>query len=313
MAYVTRRLATLLLTVFFVILITFFAFRIIPGNPALAILGTEATPEQIQALEAKLGTDLPLGVQFVHWLEGAVTFDFGESLRYSEPVLDLIAGRLPVTFSLALLALAITVLTAVPLGIAAARRRGKALDLLVSGLTQIGLAIPSFWSGIVLVLVFGVLLRWFSVSHYVPFAENPWLSLRSLVLPAVALAIPQIAIVVRYLRTTMLEQLHLDYVRTARSKGLKPSAVYYKHALKNALIPVVTVVGINFGEILAGSLVIEQVFTLPGLGRLLITAIGNRDYPLVQGLVLLIASIVVAVNFIVDLSYAWLNPKIRLR
>ncbi len=313
LAYAARRFVTLLLTVFFVILVTFFAFRIIPGNPALAILGTEATPEQIRELTAKLGTDLPLGKQFLHWIGGAATFDFGDSLRYSEPVLDLIGARLPVTFSLALLALAITVLVAVPLGIGAARRRGKALDLIISAVTQIGLAIPSFWSGIVLVLVFGVMLKWFSVSHYVPWSENAWLSLRSLLLPAIALSIPQIAIVVRYLRTTMLEQLHLEYVRTARSKGLKPSTVYYKHVLKNALIPVVTVVGVNFGEILAGSLVIEQVFTLPGLGRLLITAIGNRDYPLVQGLVLLVASIVIFVNFVVDLSYAWLNPKIRLR
>lgn len=248
---------------------------------------------------------------FFSWISGVIQFDFGQSLRFSEPVLGLIASRLPVTFSLAIMSLLLTIIVAVPLGIAAARARGKAVDLIISIGTQLGLAIPSFWSGIMLILIFGLLLKWFSVSTYVPWSENIWLSLKSLTLPAIALAIPQIAIVVRYLRTTMLEQIGEDYVRTARSKGLKNSSVYYRHVLKNALIPVITVVGVNFGEILAGSLVIEQVFTLPGMGRLLITAIGSRDFPLVQGMVLLIALIVITVNFIVDLSYRWLNPKIR--
>lgn len=302
---------TLVLTLFFVIVLTFLAFRIIPGNPAHAILGMEASPEQVAELEQKLGIGGPLHQQFFSWISGVIQFDFGQSLRFSEPVLGLIASRLPVTFSLAIMSLLLTIIVAVPLGIAAARARGKAVDLIISIGTQLGLAIPSFWSGIMLILIFGLLLKWFSVSTYVPWSENIWLSLKSLTLPAIALAIPQIAIVVRYLRTTMLEQIGEDYVRTARSKGLKNSSVYYRHVLKNALIPVITVVGVNFGEILAGSLVIEQVFTLPGMGRLLITAIGSRDFPLVQGMVLLIALIVITVNFIVDLSYRWLNPKIR--
>ncbi|MBJ6360116.1 ABC transporter permease [Paenibacillus sp. MAHUQ-46] len=302
---------TLVLTLLFVILLTFLAFRIIPGNPAHTILGMDASPEQIAELEQKLGLGGPLHEQFFSWIGGVLQFDFGQSLRFSEPVLDLIVSRLPVTFSLAVLTLFITIIVSVPLGIAAARARGKAVDLIISIGTQLGLAIPSFWSGILLILVFGLMLKWFSVSAYVPWSENIWLSLKSLTLPAIALAIPQIAIVVRYLRTTMLEQLGEDYVRTAHSKGLKNSSVYYRHVLKNALIPVITVIGVNFGEILAGSLVIEQVFTLPGMGRLLITAIGNRDFPLVQGMVLLIALIVITVNLIVDLSYRWLNPKIR--
>ncbi|WP_028560493.1 ABC transporter permease [Paenibacillus pinihumi] len=309
--FVTRRMLTLVLTLFFVIVLTFLAFRIIPGNPAHAILGMEASPEQVAELEQKLGIGGPLHQQFFSWISGVIQFDFGQSLRFSEPVLGLIASRLPVTFSLAIMSLLLTIIVAVPLGIAAARARGKAVDLIISIGTQLGLAIPSFWSGIMLILIFGLLLKWFSVSTYVPWSENIWLSLKSLTLPAIALAIPQIAIVVRYLRTTMLEQIGEDYVRTARSKGLKNSSVYYRHVLKNALIPVITVVGVNFGEILAGSLVIEQVFTLPGMGRLLITAIGSRDFPLVQGMVLLIALIVITVNFIVDLSYRWLNPKIR--
>ncbi|MFF2091756.1 ABC transporter permease [Paenibacillus sp. NPDC058174] len=313
MNYYVRRLLTLLLTVFFVVTLTFAAFRIIPGNPALTILGTEASDEQIALLEAKLGIDRPLPEQFVAWLKGAVALDFGQSLRFSEPVLKLIQDRFPVTISLAVLALAITVAVAVPLGIAAARSKGKAADMIISIGTQLGLAIPSFWMGIALILVFGLALRWFSVSTYVPWSESPYLALKSLLLPAIALAVPQIAIVVRYLRTALLEQLNLDYVRTARSKGLKDHSVLFRHVLRNALLPVITVVGINFGELLAGSLVVEQVFTLPGFGSLLITAIGNRDYPLVQGMVLLIAFIVVTVNFVVDLSYRVLDPKIRMK
>lgn len=313
MPYYARRTLTLLLTVLFDIALTFSVFRVIPGNPALAILGVEATDEQIAMLEAKLGTDRPLGEQFLDWIGGVAVLDFGESLRYSEPVLALIAARLPVTVSLAVLAMAITVVVAIPLGIAAARARGKAADLAVSIGTQLGLAVPSFWMGIILILVFGLTLKWVTVSTYTPWSESPLQALRSLLLPAVALAIPQIAIVVRYLRTSMLEQLNLDYVRTARSKGLSERAVHYGHVLKNALLPVITIIGIQFGELLAGSLVIEQVFTLPGFGSLLVTAIGNRDYPLVQGLVLIIAFTVILINFVVDLSYRWLDPQIRLK
>ncbi|MNH71301.1 Dipeptide transport system permease protein DppB [compost metagenome] len=311
--YLTRRILTLLLTVFFVVLLSFAAFRIIPGNPALSILGMEASPEQVAELQAKLGANLPLFEQFLNWLKGIVTLDFGESIRFSEPVLDMIVSRLPVTFSLAVMSLCITLVIAIPLGILAARARGRVMDLIISIGTQLGLAVPSFWTGILLILIFGLTLKWFSISQFVPWSENPWLAFKSLLLPAIAVAIPQIAIVVRYLRTTMLEQLNLDYVRTAYSKGLKESNIYFKHVLKNALIPVITVVGMNFGEILAGSLVVEQVFTLPGFGRLLITAISNRDYPLIQGMVVLIAFIVITLNFVVDLSYRWLDPKIRLK
>jgi peptide/nickel transport system permease protein len=313
MNYYARRLLTLLLTVLFVLLLTFAAFRIIPGNPALVILGTEATDAQIALLEEKLGTDRPLAEQFADWLVAAFRLDFGESLRFSEPVTHLIAGRLPVTVSLAVMSLVLTIAVGIPLGIIASRARGKAADMLVTIGTQLGLAVPSFWMGIMLILAFGLTLKWFAVSTFTPWSENPLLAVKSLVLPSAALAVPQIAIVVRYLRTSMLEQLGLDYVRTARSKGLRESAVLYKHVLKNALLPVITIIGINFGELLAGSLVIEQVFTLPGIGSLLITAIGNRDYPLVQGLVVLIAFTVIAINFVVDLSYRWLDPKIRLQ
>lgn len=312
MNYYFRRLFTLALTVVLVLILTFSVFRVIPGDPALAILGVEASQEQIEMLSEKLGTDRPMAVQLLEWFRGAATMDLGTSLRYSEPVSDLIASRLPVTLILALESVAIVIAFSIPLGIAAARRPGKAADLAVSVLTQLGLAVPSFWMGILLLLLFGLTLNWVPVSTYVGWDENPWLALRSTFLPAAALAIPQIAIVVRYLRTSLLEQLNLDYVRTARSKGLGDRAVLYGHALRNSLLPVATVIGIQFGELLAGSLVIEQVFSLPGFGSLLISAIGNRDYPLVQGLVLFIAASVIVVNFLVDLSYRWLDPKIKL-
>ncbi|EPR26190.1 ABC transporter permease [Geobacillus zalihae] len=313
MNFVVRRMFTFFLTLIFVVFLSFCAFRIIPGNPALAILGTEATPAQLEALNKKLGADKPLIEQFGSWMINVLHFDFGESLRFSEPVLSLIISRSSVTFSLAIIALIITVVTAIPLGMLAAKSKGKTMDFLISIITQIGLSVPSFWSGILLILIFGFTLNWFSAGGYVPWSKSPFLALRSLFLPSLAIAIPQIAIVVRYLRTTIIEQLNEDYVRTAYSKGLKESTIYFKHVLKNALIPVVTVVGMNFGEILAGSLVIEQVFTLPGFGSLLVSAIGSRDYPLIQGMVLIIAFLVVLVNLIVDLTYRWLDPKMELK
>lgn len=311
--YEIRRLGALFLTVWFVMLLTFSAFRVIPGNPALAILGIDASEAQVAELMRQLGADRPLAGQFLQWLKELARLDLGDSLRYSQPVAGLIAERIPVTVSLALLSLAFTIIVAVPLGIAAAKARGKAADLIISAGTQLGLAVPSFWSGIVLIILFGLTLQWFPVSKFVPWSENPVLALRSLLLPALAVAIPQIAIMVRYLRTALLEQLGQDYVRTAYSKGVKESRIYLRHVLKNALVPVVTVLGMNFGELLAGSLVIEQVFTLPGLGRLLITAIGSRDYPLVQGMVLLIAVVITGLNFLTDIAYRWLDPKIRLQ
>ncbi|EID43046.1 ABC transporter permease [Parageobacillus thermoglucosidasius] len=313
MNFVIRRMFTFFLTLIFVVFLSFCAFRIIPGNPALAILGTEATPAQLEALNKKLGADKPLIEQFGSWMINVLHFDFGESLRFSEPVLSLIISRSSVTFSLAIIALIITVVTAIPLGMLAAKSKGKTMDFLISIITQIGLSVPSFWSGILLILIFGFTLNWFSAGGYVPWSKSPFLALRSLFLPSLAIAIPQIAIVVRYLRTTIIEQLNEDYVRTAYSKGLKESTIYFKHVLKNALIPVVTVVGMNLGEILAGSLVIEQVFTLPGFGSLLVSAIGSRDYPLIQGMVLIIAFLVALINLIVDLTYRWLDPKMELK
>lgn len=313
MDFVIKKIISSVVTLFFVILLIFIAFRIIPGNPAHIILGVEATPSQIAALEQKLGLDQPIAEQFIQLLKGIIVFDFGESLRFSQPVLSLIGERIGVTFSLATISIIITIIISIPLGILAASFKGKFLDIAISISTQIGLAVPSFWMGILFIMIFGLLLNFISVGGYVQWSENPLLAFKSLFFPALAIAIPQIAVIIRYLRTTIIEQLGLDYVRTAASKGLKGYQILFNHVLRNALIPVITIAGLNFGEILAGSLVIEQVFALPGFGRMLITAIGDRDFPLVQGMVFFIAIIAIVVNLLVDLSYRLLDPKIRLK
>ncbi|MGG3887994.1 ABC transporter permease [Metabacillus fastidiosus] len=313
MNFVSKKIISCLITLFFTVLLVFLAFRVIPGNPALIILGPEATMEQVQALEKQLGIDQPLLAQFITWLKGVALFDFGQSLRFSEPVLSLISERIGVTFSLAAMTIVITIIAAIPLGVIAANYKGKFPDIIISVGTQLGLAVPSFWTGILLIMLFGLVLKWITVGGYSAWSEDPYEAFKTLLFPAIAIAIPQIAILVRYLRTTMIEQLNMNYVRTAHSKGLKDTAVLFRHVLKNALIPVVTIAGLNFGEILAGSLVIEQVFALPGFGSLLITAIGDRDFPLVQGMVIIIAFIAITVNLCVDLTYRYLDPKIELK
>lgn len=312
-SYGVRRAMTLLVTLVLVLLMTFFVFRVIPGNPALTILGMEADEAQVAALEAKLGTDQPLVYQFLNWTKGVLVGNWGESLKFSEPVLDLIFDRIPLTLSIAFLSICLTLIVAIPLGIWAAKANGRISGLLISLITQLGLAIPSFWLGILLVLLFGVALSLFPIGGFVAWSESPWQALRSLFLPSLAVAIPQIAVIVRYLRTTMLEQLRQDYVRTANSKGLRGRTVLYKHVLKNALIPVVTVLGMIIADVLAGSLIVEQVFALPGFGRLLVSSIGARDFPLVQGMILMTAFVVIVMNLLVDLAYKWLDPRIRLK
>lgn len=312
MAYLLRRIFTLSLTLLLVSIFTFLVFQVLPGDPALTILGVDAEEEQVAALREKLGLDQPLYIQFINWFNGVIHGDLGDSLRFSEPVWNLIQHRIPVTLTLGIMSLVITVIVAIPLGVIAARMKGKWLDYLISITTQFGMAIPSFWLGILLIMLFGLTFRIFSPGQYIPLEESIWGSIKSLILPSLAIAIPQIAVVIRYLRTTVIEQLALDYVRTGRSKGLKERVILYKHVLKNALIPVVTILGMIFADVLAGSLIIEQVFALPGLGRLLVSSISYRDFPLIQGMILYISFIVVAINFIVDILYRMLDPRIRL-
>ncbi|GAA3411511.1 ABC transporter permease [Paenibacillus hodogayensis] len=313
MRYYIRKLATLASTVLLVSVITFLVFQILPGDPAQIVLGVDADPHQLAELRKTMGLERPAGERYLSWIKDTTTGDLGESLRYHRPVKSIVSERLPVTVSLALISVGLTLLLGVPLGIYIARKDGKFSALLLSMFTQLGLAVPSFWLAFILILLFSVTFRWFPTYGYVPWSEDPVRAFQSLFLPSLALAIPGIAVVIRYLRNTLLDQSRMDYVRTARSKGLRENIVMYRHILRNSLIPVLTIVGLLIADTLGGSIVVENVFALPGLGNLLITSIGTRDLPLLQTMVLYIAVIVVCINFIVDILYMVIDPRIRLK
>lgn len=313
MRFYLRKLLTFLSTLLLVSVITFLVFQVLPGDPAQIILGVDADPNQLAALHKEMGLDRPATERYLSWIGNTATGEFGDSLRYQRPIADIIAERLPVTLSLAVLSLGMTIVIALPLGIYITRQDGKFPALITSVLTQLGVSIPSFWMSFILILLFSVTFRLFPTYGYIPWSEDPLGALRSLFLPSLALAIPGIAVVIRYLRNTLLDQYRMDYVRTARSKGLRGRAIMYRHILRNGLIPVITIMGLLIVDTLGGSIVVENVFSLPGLGNLLITSIGTRDLPLVQTLVLYIAVIVVVINLLVDILYRIIDPRIRLR
>lgn len=294
-------------------IITFGVFQILPGDPVRTMLGTEADPTQIENLRSELGLNRPLYEQYTDWMKGLLTGELGNSIRFSMPVKDLLFDRLPVTMSLAGLTLVFVLLISLPLGMFAARRQNKFSDVSLSTVTQVGMAIPSFWLGMILILYIGMQFSFFKISGYIPWTQSVAGALSTLVLPALTIAIPQIAVNFRYVRTAILEQVQLDYVRTVRSKGMSEQNVMYKHVLKNSMIPILTVFGLIMAEVVAGTIIVEQVFSLPGVGQLLITAISNRDFPLVQGIVMYITVAVVMINFTVDILYSVLDPRIRLR
>ncbi len=311
MRFWIKKLGVFMATLFVVALIAFVVFRLIPGDPALIILGVEADQAAVAQLHHELGLDQPLYVQFWRWLGQLLRGDLGRSLRLSAPVGELLWQRLPVTTGLAALSIIIATGIAIPVGILAATHRGGWLDLITMALSQVGIAIPAFWAGIILLLVFSMELGWFAPGGFVPFAENPWLALKSLILPSLALGLQRAAILTRMTRASMLDVLRQDYMRTAQSKGLSERVVLYRHGLKNAIIPVLTVLGMHLGGLLAGSIVIEQVFNLPGVGQLTLMAVNSRDLPLAQGLVMFTATIIILLNFTVDLLYSRLDPRIR--
>lgn len=313
MMYFIRRFILLITTILLVSIITFGVFQILPGDPVRTMLGTEADPTQIENLRSELGLNRPLYEQYTDWMKGLLTGELGNSIRFSMPVKDLLFARLPVTMSLAGLALVIVLLISLPLGMFAARRQNKFSDMSLSTVTQVGMAIPSFWLGMILILYVGLQFSFFKISGYIPWTQSVAGALSTLVLPALTIAIPQIAVNFRYVRTSILEQVQLDYVRTIRSKGMSEQNVMYKHVLKNSMIPILTVFGLIMAEVVAGTIIVEQVFSLPGVGQLLITAISNRDFPLVQGIVMYITVAVVMINFMVDILYSVLDPRIRLR
>ncbi|NMB46886.1 MAG: ABC transporter permease [Firmicutes bacterium] len=309
--YLWRRIAALLVTLIIACTITFVVFNIIPGDPALLMLGIEADPDVLESLRRELGLDLPLHVQYFQWLRGLFTGNLGISLRLERPVTDLIKERLPVTAGLAVLSMVLTLVISIPAGAYAAAHRGRLADYLTVFVSQLGLAVPHFWLGILLLLLFSVRWQLLPPGGFVPWSTNPWQAFLSLLLPALALASHRIAIVTRITRAAMLDALGKDYIRTGLSKGLPKQVLIYKHALKNSLIPIVTVASMHFAGLLAGSIVAEEVFALPGLGRLLLQAIGYRDLPLVQGIALFIAMVVVLTNFATDILYLVLDPRVR--
>ena len=293
-------------------LLIFLLLEILPGDPAAVILGVGAQEDTLRALRAELGLDLPAPVRYLNWLGEVIQGDLGRSYTYDTPVQELLLNRVELSLPLALLAILLSTGIAIPLGVFAASRHRKVADTGIMGFAQLGVAVPNFWFAILLILLFSVKLGWFSAGGFAGW-DAGWIpAFKSLVLPAVALALPQAAILARVTRSSVLETVQEDYIRTARAKGLSRSQALWRHAVRNALIPVVTILGLQLSFLLAGTIIIENVFYLPGVGRLLFQAIAQRDLMVVKNLVLVLAATVVMINFLVDLLYAVLDPRLRL-
>jgi peptide/nickel transport system permease protein len=312
-AYLLRRLASGLLTLAVASVVVFFVLEILPGDPARLMLGMNATEDAVQALRVEMGLDQGLLMRYLQWTGGMLGFDFGRSYTYSVPVIDLIAERAVVSLPLALISLALTTVIAIPVGVFAAARRGRAPDTLAMAASQFGVAVPNFWFALILVYVFAVWLRLVPAGGFPGWSAGFWPALKALVLPAIALALPQAAILARVTRSAIVEVLGEDFIRTARAKGLPRKAVLWRHALRNAMLPVLTILGLQFAFLLAGTVIIENVFYLPGLGRLVFQAINQRDLIVVEGVVMLLVASIVAINLLVDLSYALVDPRLRVR
>lgn len=304
-------MAALAATLFFVSLLVFVVVRVLPGDPALIILGLEANPDSVARVRRELGLDQPVPIQYAQWVTHALRGNLGRSIQYDLPVATLIVSRLAVTLPLTLLAAGFMIAAAIPLGVFAATHHRRWGDYLTMTLSQLGVAVPGFWAGLLLILLFSVQLGWVRAGGFDGWGQGAWPALRSLLLPAVALGLFQFAVLARTTRSAVLEVLREEYVKTARAKGLAEGLVLFRHALGNALIPIVTVAGVQLGQLLAGSIILESVFYLPGLGRLTLAAISARDLPVVQGVVLFVASMIVTVNAVVDILYGILDPRIR--
>ena len=309
--FLSKRLASLFITLALASIVIFFLLEVVPGDPARLMLGINATQDAVNALREQMGLNEPVWQRYLSWIGGLATGDFGRSYTYSVPVSELIAERSVVSLPLALLALTLSTLIAIPVGIYAASRRGQAADTGVMAATQIGIAIPNFWFALLLVYVFAVSFRLVPSGGFPGWDTGVWPALKALILPSIALALPQAAILARVTRSALIEALGEDYVRTARAKGLSRRATLRRHALRNAMIPVVTIIGLQFAFLLAGTIIIENVFYLPGLGRLAFQAITQRDLAVVRNVVVLLVAAVILINFVVDLAYAWIDPRLR--
>mgnify|MGYP001000661092 FL=1 len=309
--YLLRRALQLVPIMLGVSLITFFLIRLVPSNPALAILGVNATPDQIAYINSTYGLDKPIPVQYIYWMGKVLRFDLGRSIVYNQPTMELIISRFPATLQVGLFALLISLAISLPVGVISAVKKDSILDVLGRFFAFVGISMPGFWLGLLLIIVFAVTIPIFPifgfVSIFADFAEG----IRHQFLPAVTLGLSMAAMVTRMTRSCVLEVLQEDYITTARGKGLSPTLVVAKHVLKNAFIPVITVVGLQVGFIFGGSVLVEVIFAIPGLGRLMVDSIAQRDYPVIQALVLVYAITFVLVNLLVDVLYAVLDPRIR--
>jgi peptide/nickel transport system permease protein len=310
--FLIQRAAISVVTLCVISLVVFTGVRMIPGDPARVMAGTDADAAGIEEIRAKYGLNDPIPVQYLRWAALALQGDLGRSIRTRDPVLKTVAQKLPITLELACFSLLIAVGIAIPAGVLAAVRRNTVWDILASGASLCGVSIPNFWLGIVLILFFSVRLGWLPASGFVPFWENPVANLQRMLMPSFVLGTALAAVLMRQTRNSMIEVLSADYIRTAYGKGLAGRVVVFRHAVRNSLIPVVTILGLQIGALMSGAVVTEQIFVVPGFGRLIVEAVFTRDYPLVQGVVLITASSYVLINLLVDVSYSILDPRIRI-
>lgn len=311
MKSVIKKMISMLATLFVVSFLVFFSFDLIPGDAATSQLGTQATPERVEALREQMGLNRPFVVRYFDWLFHFISGDMGTSYNYSKPVTSMLSGKLPITITLILIAFFIIITVAIPLGVYTAKHKGSVIDRVIVVLNQILMAIPPFFSGILLTVILGIGLKLFSPGAFVSYTKSVPKFLYYMIFPAIAVSIPKIAMVVKLLRTSILEEADKDYTRTAYSRGNTTNGVLYKHVLKNAMIPIITFLGMALSDMIAGSIIIEQVFNIPGLGRILLTSISNRDYPVVEAIIMLIAFLVIVVNFLVDILYRVIDPRMR--
>lgn len=313
MKYILKKILTLIIALLLISIIVFLAFSVLPADASIAKLGTDATPERIAALRVQLGLDQPVLVRYFSWLADAVRGDFGESYQYTgTAVVSLLGGRIATSTVLSVISLLMVVIISIPVGIFAAKRRSAAGRAAMTTIVHITMGVPSFFLGVLLTYFFSLILKWFTIGQYTPPSEGLWQSVAYLIFPAIAISLPKIAMTVKFLVSSIRAELHKDYVRTAYAKGCSRNRVFYGHVLKNSLVPVITFLGIIIAEIVAGSIVVEKVFDVKGIGMLLITAISNRDYPVVEAVVLLIAAVIIVINFIVDVIYKMIDPRVEI-
>ncbi|OUS07623.1 peptide ABC transporter [Rhodobacterales bacterium 52_120_T64] len=311
--YSLKRLMSLGLSLLAASAVIFLAIEVVPGDPASYMLGINAQPDTISALREELGLNVSALSRYVTWVTGMLTGDFGTSYTYRTPVVDMIGDRIMISLPLAIYALTLSTLIAFPAGILAASKRGSVTDVSIMGATQLGVAIPNFWFAMLLVVVFSINLRWFSAGGFPGWDEGLFVGLKALTLPAIALALPQASILARVMRSALIDTMNEDFIRTARAKGLTRRQAMWRHALRNAMIPVLTIIGLQFSFLMAGAIIIENVFFLPGLGRLVFQSISQRDLIVVESVVMLLVFAVVLVTFLVDIAYAAVDPRLRGR